>query len=265
MAKIKIELNDFNLFAEVLKSAVKIVDSAKISVGPSGLEIYGARDKIARCELASNCIISQEPIEFCLESLTMFNRIVSTVKEIHDGDYSELKFIFDAPFLKFESKKFKTKYGTCGEAIIGKWISKKVETALIPIFEFTTTSDLVKRVNSHSFMFPDSKTVRVYVETKDDMESNAVFATLGNKENSLNNEITTKLGLVTSGSLTPDGAVQPRKIILDLERLNLFNAVQAPEVKISLMNLNVLVSKSKILGKNGSWFDLTIYNTLLKS
>jgi len=264
MAKIQIELNDFNLFAEVLKSAVKIVDSAKILIGPQGLEIYGARDKIARCELASNCVSSGEPIEFCLESLAMFNKIVATVKDVHDGDYSELKFMFDSPFLRFESKKFKTKYGTCNEATIGKWISKKVETALVPVFEFTTTSDMIKRINSHAFMFSDSKTVRVYIETKDDMETNAVFATLGNKETALNNEITTKLGLVTSGTLNPENE-KPRKIILDLERLNLFNAVQAPDIKISLMNLNVLVSKSKILGKNGSWFDLTIYNTMLKS
>lgn len=257
--KQQIVLNDFNLFTEVLKSAVRIVDSAKILVGPTGLEIYGARDKIARCELSSNCITSEEPLEFCLENLAMFNKILSTVKEVHDNDYSELKFSFDHPFVRFESKKFKTKYSTCLEAVIGKWVSKRVETQLAPIFEFTTTSDLIRRVNSHSFMFSDSKTIRVYIETKDDMESNAVFATLGNKETSLNNEITTKLGLVTSGALGE------RKIILDLERLNLFNAVQAPEISISLMNLNVLVSKAKILGKTGSYFDLTIYNTLLKN
>lgn len=264
MAKARIELSDFNLFAEVLRSAAKIVDSAKILIGPQGLEIYGARDKIARCELASNCVTSVESVEFCLESLAMFNRVVSTVKDVHEGDYSELKFFFDAPFLRFESKKFKTKYGACNEATIGKWISKKVETPLEPVFEFTTTSDLIKRVNSHAFMFSDSKSVRVYIETRDDMETNAVFATLGNKETALNNEITTKLGLVTSGTLSPENAKQ-RKIILDLERLNLFNAAQTPEIKISLMNLNVLISKSKVLGKNGSWFDLTIYNTLLKS
>lgn len=264
MAKKQIAVSDFNLFAEVLKSAMKIVDSAKITVGPTGLEIYGARDKIARCELVSNCISSEENLEFCLENLAMFNRIVSTVREIHDGDYSELKFAYDAPFIRFESKKFKTKYGTCNEATIGRWVSKKVETELIPVFEFTTNSDMIKRVNSHSFMFQDSKSVRVYIDTKDDMEANAVFATLGNKETELNNEITTKLGLVTSGSLFPENS-KPRKIILDLERLNLFNAVQTAEIKIALMNLNVLVSKSKILGKNGSWFDLTIYNTILKN
>jgi len=257
--KQQIVINDFNLFSEVLKSAVKVVDSAKIIVGPSGLEIYGAREKIARCEMVSNAVSSEESLEFSLENLAMFNKILATVKDVHEDDYSELKFWFDSPFLRFESKKFKTKYGTCNETTIGKWVSKKVETALTPVFEFTTTSDFIKRVNSHSFMFPDSKTVRVYLETKDDMEVNSVFATLGNKETALNNEITTKFGLVTSGALGE------RTMIVDLERLNLFNAVQAPEIKIALMNVNVLVSKTRVVGKSGSFFDLTIYNTLLKS
>lgn len=257
--KQQIVLNDFNLFCEVLKSAVKIVDSAKINISSTGLEIYGARNRIARCEITSNCVTSENPIEFCLENLSMFNKILNTVKEIHDNDYSELKFLFDHPFLRFESKKFKTKYSTCLETVIDKWVSKKVETTLTPMFEFTTTSDLIKRINSHSFLFEASKTVRVYIETKDDMEANSVFATLGNAETNLNNEITTKLGLVTSGTLNG------RRLILDLERLNLFNAIQAPEISIALMNLNILVSKSRILGKSGSYFDLTIYNTFLKS
>lgn len=51
------------------------------------------------------------------------------------------------------------------------------------------------------------------------MENNAVFATIGNKETDLNNEMTLKLGLVTFGKADPN-----RPIILDLERLNLFNA-----------------------------------------
>lgn len=259
MARKQITIVDFLLFIEVLRSAVKIVDSAKLVITESGLEIYGARAKMARCELTSNCILSNERIEFSLENLAMFNKILSTVKDVHENDFSELKFVYDAPFIRFESKKMKTKYASCNENTISKWISKKVETPLEPVFEFTTTSELIKRVNSHAFMFSDSSSVRVYIETKADMENNAVFASLGNHETELNNEITTKLGLVTSGSLNG------RTIIIDLERLNLFNAVQTQEIKIALMNLNVLVSRSKMYGKNNSFFDLVIYNTLLKN
>ena len=109
MARKQITIVDFLLFIEVLRSAVKIVDSAKLVISESGLEIYGARAKMARCELTSNCILSNERIEFSLENLAMFNKILNTVKDVHENDFSELKFVYDAPFIRFESKKLKTK------------------------------------------------------------------------------------------------------------------------------------------------------------
>ena len=119
------------------------------------------------------------------------------------------------------------------------------------------------------FMFSNPKDVRVYIETKDDMENNAVFATLGNKETDLNNEITLKLGLVTSGSLVErdenDLVVGERSIIIDLERLNLFNAVQSDNIRFALMNLNCLVGRISMTGKDGSFFNLTIYSSILKN
>lgn len=269
MAKQLIEITDFDLFHEVMKSTVKLVSSAKIMIGPNGLEIYGARDRIARCEITSNAVFSPVDISFSIENMQMFLRIVTTIKEIHNGDYSNLKFFVDLPFIRFESKKFKTKYSTCNEDIIGTWISKKLETVLVPVFEFTSSVDFIKKINNHSFMFSDPKNARVYIETKSDMENNAVFATLGNKETELNNEITLKFGLVTNGSLIKkddnDLVVEERNIIIDLERLNLFNAVQAPEIKFSLMSVNCLVSKTSIYGKNGSFFNLIICSTVLKN
>lgn len=108
---------------------------------------------------------------------------------------------------------------TCNEDVIGKWISKKVEATLTPVFEFTTTSDMIKRVNSHSYIFQDNDKLRVYLETKDDMENNTLFASIGNRESDLNNEMTLKFGLVTFGSLND------KELTLDLERVNLLNSV----------------------------------------
>lgn len=257
--KIKLNIKDFNLFCEVIKSAAKIVDSVKITIGPNGLEIYGARNTIARCEILSNTVCYDKNISFCILDLKMFVRILGTVAQIHNDDYSNFNFIIDLPFIRFESKKFKTKFITCSEDVITKWISKKIETPLEPIFEFTTTSDFIKRINNHSYIFNDASSLRVYLETKDDMEKNSLFATIGNKEMNLNNEITLKVGLVNSGKL------DSRSIILDLERLNLFNSYNTDQIKISLMNLNVLVSKIIVTGKNDSFFKINIYNTLLKS
>lgn len=270
MAKQQIKINDFDLFAEVVKSAAKIVDSAKFSIRQTGLEIYGARHKIARCELTSNAVVSDVPVEFSIEKLGMLLRILQSVKDAHNGDFSGLSFSFDSPFVRFESKKFKTKFATCNESLIEGWISKRIEAIMTPSFEFTCTSDMIKRVNGHSFMFADPKDVRVYVETKDDMENNAVFATLGNRETELNNEITLKLGLVNSGSLTEygeDGLVKDeRKIILDLERLNLFNAVQSDAIRIALMKeCTALMCKTKLCGKNGAFFNLNVLCSVMKS
>lgn len=269
MAKQSIEINDFALFSEFLKSGAKVLESAKFIVGPGGIEIYGAKETIARCELTTNAVTSSEPITFSIENMQMFLKVVSTVKEVHENDFSGLKFYLDLPFLRFESKKFKTKFSTCNENVISRWVSTKVTTKLDSVFEFTTTSDLIKRVNGHSFMFANPKDVRVYLETKADMENNSVFATIGNKETELNNEMTLKFGLVNFGSLytkNEDGnVIDERKIIIDLDRLNLFNAVPSTDIKFSLMNLSVLMSKTRVTGENNTFFDMVVYSTLLKA
>lgn len=258
--KKQILIKDFKLFCDVVKSTTKIIDSAKFIVNENGLAIYGARGKIARCEILSNSIYSTENIEFSILDLNMFVKILNSVIDIHNDDYTDFKFIVDLPFIRFTSKKFKTKFSTCNEDVISKWVSTKVQTQLIPIFEFKTNSGMIKRINSHQFIFNDTSNLRVYIEAKEDMEKNSIFATLGNNETNLNNEIVLKLGLLTLGAIEPN-----RQIVLDIERLNLFNALQSEDILISLMNMNVLVGKTKISGKNDSYFSLTIYSTILKS
>lgn len=257
-----INVIDFNLFVDVIKSATKIVESAKITVTPDGLEIYGCRGKLTRCELISNAITSNELVEFTIQKLDVFYKILSSIKEIHQDDYLDFKFIVDLPKIRFESKKFKTKFQTQLESIdeVNKWISTKIKTDLVPEFEFTTTSDLIRRVNNHSYIFDKIDDIRIYLETKDDMEKNSLFATLGNKTTELNNEMTLKFGIVNSGKL--DGS---RELILDIEHLNLFNALPSNDIKIFLpQNFNMLVSKTKVNGKKDTYFKMNIYNALLK-
>ena len=127
------------------------------------------------------------------------------------------------------------------------------------LFEFKTTSDFIKRINGHSFLFNGSDSIQVYLETKDDMEANAVFATLGNKNVELGKEITLKFGLVTEGKIPED-----KHLIIDLERMNLFNCIQSDDIRIGLMDKGCLLSQIKIQGKNGSFFNVNIYCTLLK-
>ena len=190
----------------------------------------------------------------------MLLKILMTVKEVHENDYSDFKFIFDGQAMKFESKKMKTKLMTCRDsALIEKWISKKLVTPLTSVFESSTTSDMIKRLNNHSFIMADPSSLRIYLSMDKDLEKNVLYATLGNETNNLNNSLTLKFGLVTFGTLAE------RKLVLDFERLNIFNMVPSNDIKIQLMDKNVLVSNIKIAGKNDTFFNLTIYNSLRKS
>ncbi len=129
----------------------------------------------------------------------------------------------------------------------------------MPVFEFNTTSDIIKQINSHSFIISDSSALRIYLSMDKTLEKNVLYATLGNETNSLNNSLTLKFGLVTFGALND------RKLILDQERLNVFNILPSNDIKIQLMDKNVLVSSVKTLGKNDTFLNLTIYNSLRKS
>lgn len=255
----EIIVDDFNLFVETMKAAAKLVNAAKLLFSPNGLEIYGARDIAARCELTTNAVHSNDIFDFCIDSISMLNRILSTVKDVHDNDYSELEMSYSRPNLLFKSKKMKTKVSTCNESTISKWVSKKITTQMNSVFTFKTSSDLIKRMNGHSFMFTDAESINVYLETKDDMESNAVFATMGNKNIDLGREMTLKFGLVTEGKI-PEG----RNLVIDVERMNLFNCIQSDDIVVSLMDKNVLLSKTSLHGKNGVYFNVNVYCTLLK-
>ena len=259
MEKKQIFVNDVNLFCDLMKSTVRIVDSAKLLINENGLAIYGARKPIARCELITNAVYANEKIEVCILDLQMFVKVLSTVREIHENDYSDFKFFLMNEKLCFESKKFKSKFQTQKESIIAQWISQAITAKMKPIFEFTTTNDFIRRIRNHQFIFEDPNTMRVYLETKDDMENNVVFATIGNKQTSLNNEITLKFGLVTYGS------IKDKNIILDIDRLNLFDAVQTKDIKISLMDANVIVSNIHVEGKNDSYFNAKVYCSFLKA
>lgn len=259
MSKKQININDFDLFVEVMKSTAKLVDAAKLIISENGLEIYGAHGTIARCEITSNAISANEETVFAIDNVATFNKILASVKDAHNGDYSGLKFVFDQPFIKFESKKFKVKYHAISEDKIVNWISKKVETQMESVFDFQTTPDLVKKILSHSYLFTDPKSVKLYLETKDDMDQNVVFGTIGNRSVESGNEIVLKAGLVTFGKIPEN-----RFITIDLERLALLNAIQSNEIKLSLMNFNVLVSIANIVGKNQTYFNLKTYLSLTK-
>ena len=260
-SKTNIRIFDFNLFIEMMRSAAKIVESAKLTIGTDCTTIYGCRGNLSRCELMTNAILADEPTEICIASLVTLNKILSTVQAIHKDDYSDFKMTVELPKLKFSSKKFKTNFQLQTEDIIEKWLSKKVEAQLVPELEFTTTSDIIRQLNSQSYISDKPDDLRICLDVDESMEKNSLFATLRTADNDLSTSMTLKFGIITSGKTSPD-----RKLILDFEHLNLFNALQSDSIKIFLpQKYNMLVSKTNVSGKNDTFFNLNVYNALLKN
>lgn len=256
MAKQIIKIRDLKLFSNSLKSFNKLANEAKFQVNSEGLTIYG-KNSFARGEFFTDSVYSDADIEFCLNDISMFIKIIGTALEVHENDGEDIDIFFDQPFIKVESKKFKTKYITMKEDIIVNSIAQKIKTALTPVFEFVTSSNQIKYINQHSYITNDPTLSRIYLEMNKDMENNVVYARIGNDNDALNNTMTLKIGLVTSGS------IENRKLIINFDRLALFNIVPSDEIKIQLMDKNVLVNTIQETGKNDSKYKFTIYTSLL--
>lgn len=253
-----IKIRDYDLFLNSMKALGKLTNSAKFSLTDLGLTVY-AKNSFARGEFTTNAIYGDENVDFCLTDIGMFLKVLATVKEIHKDDFSDLKFCIKLPFITIDSPKFKTKITTADEAVVSNFVSTKVTTPLKPVLEFTTSSDSIKYINSHSFILPDLEMARIYLGVKSDMENNVMYATIGNNSNDMNNSITLKFGLVTFGN------ADSRQIILNFDRLNIFNIVETDTINISLMDKNVLVYKIHLAGNEESYFDFTIYNSMMAS
>lgn len=250
-------INDFKLFLDTLKSFSKLTNSCKITFNSNGFSIYG-KNIFARGEVTSNTVCANKDISVCISDLSMLIKLLSTAHTIHESDDSDLKLIIDLPFIKIESGKFKTKVTTCKEEIIAGSVSQEIKTILTPVFEFSTSTEQIKTVNSHSFILPDQNMARIYLTVEPTMENNVLYATIGNDSNDLNNSVTLKFALVNSGILD-------KKIILNFDRLNLFNIINSDQIKIQFMDRNVLVYNISINGKNNSYYNFKIYCSLLNN
>ena len=245
-----------SLFNSAIKSFNKLANEAKFQINGDGLTIYG-KNAFARGEFFTDSVYSKAELEFCLNDLAIFIKILDTALDVHENNDEGISIFFDSPFVKIESKKFKTKLITVKEDIISNSIAQKIKTILTPVFEFVTTSQQIKYINQHAYISNDSSMSRIYLETNADMENNIIYARIGNDNDALNNTMTLKIGMVSFGS------IEGKKLIINFDRLSLFNIIQSNEIKVQLMDKNVLVNTIQETGKNDSKYKFTIYTSLL--
>jgi hypothetical protein len=254
MSKEIIRVNDFSLFFEMINSLNKMVDGVKCVINGYGLTIYTKND-FSKCEITTNCVVSDNEISFCIRDLGILSKVLSTLNTLYGNDIeNSIKIYYEQPFIKIESKKFKTKLNTIDEDSIRNFITEKVKTELTSQLEFTTNSSLIRSINNYSFITNDKNATRIYIESNSEMENNVIFAKVGNESNETENYAVMELGLITSGVLSD------RKIIIDFDRLNMLNILPSDEIKVQIANERpVMISKTMKSGKNNSFLNINIY------
>ena len=90
------------------------------------------------------------------------------------------------------------------------------------------------------------------------MNSNMMYATVGDDSNDFENSVTFEFGMITSG------CVGDNKIIMDFKGLNAINVLQADEITIKKpTGRNSLFSFVNKTGKNGTFLNMTMVSMIL--
>ena len=251
----QLKIRDFPLFLDTLEAVAKITQAVKLTFDGDGLKVY-CKNIFARGEFVSTSVYSDSECSFCTNELSLLIRVLKAAADSMKENaepLSSINMVLDEPFFRINNKKFKTKLTTCTEDIVQNNLSKPVKTELRTLFQFTTDSATIRKINQNGFIFKDPSMARVYLETNHpEMDRNVVWARIDNDENNQNNSMTLKLGLIND--IADDFEQGPDdKLIIDFDRLSLFNIVpDAGLIKIRLTDKNVLVYNCSLTRKVSS-------------
>ena len=251
----QLKIRDFPLFLDTLEAVAKITQAVKLTFDGDGLKVY-CKNIFARGEFISTSVYSDSECSFCTNELSLLIRVLKAAADSMKENaepLSSINMVLDEPFFRINNKKFKTKLTTCTEDIVQNNLSRPVQTELRTLFQFTTDSATIRKINQNGFIFKDPSMARVYLETNHpEMDRNVVWARIDNDENNQNNSMTLKLGLIND--IADDFEQGPDdKLIIDFDRLSLFNIVpDAGLIKIRLTDKNVLVYNCSLTRKVSS-------------
>lgn len=234
-----VNVGDFELFSTTIKALSKLVPAAKFVINENGYSIF-SKNAFARVETYSSVLYtnSETPVSFCINDLPKLNKLLVSIKREFGNDPVKISIKVSDKNIAFESSKIKVKFITVREETIENYVVQTaVTTQLTPIFKFYTSSELIRNMNSNSFMFSDLDNIRIYLCGKQEgMENNILYARMSSVNGAFSNEIISKLGYITYGKL------DDRQIIIDSERLSAFNLVESDNIEIALMDKPFLVS-----------------------
>ena len=243
-SKIKLNVGNFDLLVDALKAYSKVADCAKLEFSPEGMEISG-RNQVARCELSTNAVSSKTNETICIPELSTCLKLMESARTLSKEDLSDIELYLDYPFIRISSKRLKTKITACKEEIIASNVIPKMKAVLTPSMEFTTSTNLIKALNYHSFIFAKKEDAKIYLSEEPDMKKNTLFATIGNKMNDLSNAVTLEFGMINYGTLGD------RKLVMDYDRLNMLNLIPSESIKVQLMEKPIATTRFRL--ENGDY------------
>ena len=258
----KITISDFRLLSEMIKAMKKTTPAAKFTASENGLTAY-VKNSFSRIVFSTNAAKADSEASFCLADLGMLSNALESAKLAAGKSEASMEMEFDGQFLKLKAPKFRMKLITVVEDIISNSVDKPIQAVLTPEFELTTSSDIIKSVSSNSYIFSDPSSARVYVSMDPEMDKedkNAVYAEVTNKSSDFNNSVKTKFGLADFGELKEE-------VIIDFQRLAVFNLANSKEIKIQKLGngINALSSTVEVFSNPETFYKISVLCSTLKA
>ena len=227
----KLQVNDIEVFNEMLKSIVKIVPDAQFVVNSEKVEVKVINDsQTIRAFFTSTSLTCDEDVTFCFKDVINLKKSIELIVNIEDESDCELEF--NGSFISYANDvKFKMK--VVKSDIIDQYITTDISTKLKKEFSFSMEPDKIRQVIQCTNIVndPDSK---VYFSCADDN----VICEIDNKTNKMANSV----GIPIADDL--DGEIE-NPIIMSVDNFQSFGVLTSDEIEITYTDKNVFEIRSE--------------------
>jgi len=226
-----ININDIEVFDELIKAVVRIVPDAQFEVDSEGVQLKVMNDsQTIRAYFKSDCMTSKEAVTFCFKDLLNLKKSVGLIAAIEDEVQCDLEF--NNTFLTYKNDvKFKLK--VVKPDIIQDYITEDIKTKLKSVFSFETEPEFIKQVIQCTNIVNDND-CKVYFTQSEDK----VICEIDDKMNTMANSV----GIPVSDNI--EGSID-KAIAMSVDNFQAFSVLPADTININYTDKNVFEVRSK--------------------
>ena len=247
-----ITIKNVDTFSLFLSSLLKIVPGCKFIITPKGTKVKIRTDnKSIRGILQTDCIFSDEQMEFCFSDLSKFFKSISLIKDVENS--KSVKIVYDEPFIRYKGKvTFKLK--TVKEERVEKYIYENLDASkLVTQYSISTDHNRIKKILKSVNIIDDSD-ARVYFVKTD----KCMVCEIDNKKNKLSDSVGIPLCDIDKIKGDVDNVV-----ITSLDNFRCFGILPSENINIILTQQKILVVSASIKN-NGNYIAMKLYSSILK-